>query len=111
MAWLEEYLQDYAGAILVVSHDRYFLDSLVNVIYEIERTEATRYTGNYSTFVELKEKAQALQEKKYVAQQKEIDVMEDYVRRNIARATSSKALKINENKLNEWKESINPLKN
>lgn len=93
LAWLEGYLQSYSGAILVVSHDRYFLDSLVTVIYEIERTTATRYTGNYSKFVETKEKEQELQEKKYIAQQNQIEQMEDYVRRNIAGATSSKSAK------------------
>ncbi|MEW8988062.1 MAG: ATP-binding cassette domain-containing protein, partial [Bacillus sp. (in: firmicutes)] len=93
LAWLEGYLQSYPGAILVVSHDRYFLDSLVTVIYEIERTTATRYTGNYSKFVETKEKERELQKEKYVAQQNQIEKMEDYVRRNIARATSSKSAK------------------
>lgn len=77
----------------MVSHDRYFLDSLVTVIYEIKRTTATRYTGNYSKFVETKEKEQELQEKKYAAQQNQIEQMEDYVRRNIAGATSSKSAK------------------
>lgn len=93
LAWLEAYLSAYSGAILVVSHDRYFLDSLVNVIYEIERTEAQRYTGNYSKYVETKAKNKELLAKNYSMQQEKISKMEDYVVRNIAMATSSKSAK------------------
>ncbi|VEI07139.1 ABC-F family ATP-binding cassette domain-containing protein [Kurthia zopfii] len=99
LTWLENYLQSYPGAILVVSHDRYFLDALVKVVYEIERTRAIRYTGNYSKFVELKAENRELQMKKYIAQQTLIAEMEDYVRRNIARATSSKSAKNKQHQL------------
>lgn len=93
LSWLENYLKAYAGAILVVSHDRYFLDSLVTGIYEIERTVAQEYTGNYSKYVESKEKDRELHSKKYAMQQNQIEKMEDYVRRNIAMATSAKSAK------------------
>ncbi|QDQ02172.1 ABC-F type ribosomal protection protein [Lysinibacillus fusiformis] len=93
LAWLEGYLRSYPGAILVVSHDRYFLDSLVNVIYEIERTEAIRYTGNYSKYVESKMKNRDIHAKKYNLQQQQIGKMEDYIQRNITMATSSKSAK------------------
>ncbi|MBO8171655.1 MAG: ABC-F family ATP-binding cassette domain-containing protein [Bacillaceae bacterium] len=88
--WLEQYLQNYEGGILVVSHDRYFLDQLVNVVYEIERTKAVRYTGNYSRF--LQEKAQRLdqQVREYEKQQEEIKRMEDFIQKNIARASTTK---------------------
>lgn len=91
--WLEVYLRSYQGSILVISHDRYFLDALVNGIYEIERTEVRKYVGNYSEYVDSKEKARNLLEKKYVLQQQKISKMEDYIQRNITMATSSKSAK------------------
>jgi ATP-binding cassette subfamily F protein 3 len=90
LTWLENYLRGYPGAILVVSHDRYFLDSLVTAIYEIERTMAKRYTGNYSRFIELKSAQYEIELKHYEKQQEEIARMEDFIRRNIARATTTK---------------------
>ncbi|MCW9132503.1 ABC-F type ribosomal protection protein [Bacillus paramycoides] len=93
LSWLENYLKAYSGAILVVSHDRFFLDSLVTGIYEIERSVARKYTGNYSKYVESKEKDRELHAKKYALQQNQIEKMEDYVRRNITMATSAKSAK------------------
>ncbi|MGF9964567.1 ABC-F family ATP-binding cassette domain-containing protein [Bacillus rhizoplanae] len=93
LSWLESYLRSYSGTILVVSHDRYFLDSLVTGIYEIERTVARRYTGNYSKYVESKEKDRELHAKKYAMQKTQIAKMEDYIQRNIAMATSAKSAK------------------
>lgn len=90
LSWLEQYLQNYRGGILVVSHDRYFLDALVNVIYEIERHRATKYHGNYTKFLERKEQAYEQKIKQYRKQQKEIARMEDFVQRNIARASTTK---------------------
>ena len=71
--WLESYLKDYPRAIVVVSHDRMFLDHVVDVVYEIEYGKITRYPGNYSKFVELKREAWEKQKKDYEAQQKEIE--------------------------------------
>ncbi|WP_127579990.1 ABC-F family ATP-binding cassette domain-containing protein [Paenibacillus koleovorans] len=90
LTWLEGYLRGYPGGILVVSHDRYFLDALVTGIYEIERHVCKRYTGNYSRFVELKAAEYETDLKHYEKQQEEIGRMEDFVRRNIARATTTK---------------------
>ncbi|WP_018130957.1 ABC-F family ATP-binding cassette domain-containing protein [Effusibacillus pohliae] len=90
VTWLENYLKNYPGALLLVSHDRYFLDSLVQVVYELDRGSIRRYTGNYSAFLEQKEAELALQVKRYEQQQAEIARMEDFIRRNIARATTSK---------------------
>lgn len=90
LTWLEGYLQQYPGALLIVSHDRYFLDRLVQTIVEIERTEAKKYTGNYSRFIELKAEEYAIQLKHYEKQQDEISRMEDFVQRNIVRATTTK---------------------
>ena len=91
--WLEDYLKGYKGAILIVSHDRYFLDKLCTSICEIERGFLTRYKGNYSAFVRLKEEAVTRQAKEYELQQKEIAKMEDYVARNLVRASTSKSAK------------------
>lgn len=89
--WLEEYLHDYKGALLLVSHDRYFLDRLCTSICEIERGRLTRYKGNYTTFTQLKEAAVARQWKEYEMQQKEIAKLEDYVARNLTRASTAKS--------------------
>lgn len=90
LTWLEDYLRGYSGAVLVVSHDRYFLDAMTNVIYEIERTRCKRYTGNYSRYMELKAAEYEIELKHYEKQQEEIARMEDFVRRNIVRATTTK---------------------
>lgn len=90
LTWLEGYLKSYSGAILVVSHDRYFLDTLVNVIYEIEKTKATKYVGNYSKYLEQKAKNLELTMKNYEKQQSEIMKLEDFVNRNIARASTTR---------------------
>lgn len=91
--WLEDYLRGYKGAILIVSHDRYFLDKLCTSICEIERGFLTRYKGNYSAFVRLKEESVTRQAKEYELQQKEIAKMEDYVAKNLVRASTSKSAK------------------
>jgi len=90
LEWLEQFLHSYPGGLLIVSHDRYFLDALVNVIYEIERTKATKYTGNYSSFLEQKAERYEHELKQYMKQQKEIDKLEDFVQKNIARASTTK---------------------
>lgn len=109
LTWLENYLHSYVGTILIVSHDRYFLDSLVTSIYEIERTEARRYVGNYSKYVESKEKDQEILSKKYVKQQEEIEKMENYIQRNLVRATSSKSAKNKRKQLERIKRIDKPL--
>ncbi len=93
MQWLESYLKSYKKAVIVVSHDRYFLDAIADTIYEIERTRSTRYVGNYTKYLEQKEQNRDLQAKAYQLQQKEIKRLEDYVARNIARASTSKSAK------------------
>lgn len=88
--WLEEYLKSYRGAVLIVSHDRYFLDKLCTSICEIERGILKRYKGNYSAFVRQREENDTRQEKEYEQQQKQIAKMEDYVARNLVRASTTK---------------------
>ena len=91
--WLEEYLQEYKGALLIVSHDRYFLDKLTTSICEIERGVLKRYKGNYSKFTVLKHEAVTRQLKEYEAQQEEIAKLQDFVDRNLVRATTSNMAK------------------
>ncbi len=88
--WLEDYLRTYKGAVLIVSHDRFFLDRLCTSICELERGALKRYRGNYSAFVRQREENDARQEKEYEMQQKQIAKLEDYVARNLVRATTSK---------------------
>jgi ATP-binding cassette, subfamily F, member 3 len=90
LTWLEKYLNGYAGAILVVSHDRFFLDALVNIIYEIERTHCKRYVGNYSKYLDQKAEDIERQMNSYEKQQSEISKLEDFIARNIARASTTK---------------------
>ncbi len=89
--WLEEYLQTFNGAILVVSHDRYFLDRTVTRILEIENKRLISYTGNYSKYKILKAERFARLLKEYEAQQEERAKLQDYVDRNIVRATTAKS--------------------
>ena len=77
--WLEGYLRDYPRAIVLVSHDRMFLDNIVETVYEIEYGKITRYSGNYTKFIELKKEAYEKQKKDYEAQQKEIKRLRDWV--------------------------------
>ncbi|WP_163882411.1 ABC-F family ATP-binding cassette domain-containing protein [Paenibacillus favisporus] len=90
LTWLEDYLRAYSGSLLVVSHDRYFLDRLVTTIVEIERHQSKRYTGNYSRYMELKAAEYESQMKMYEKQQDEIAKMEAFIQRNIVRASTTK---------------------
>ncbi|MDR0946856.1 MAG: ABC-F family ATP-binding cassette domain-containing protein [Ruminococcus sp.] len=87
--WLENFLKSYKGALLIVSHDRYFLDALTTSTCEIENARLTRYKGNYTRFTALKKEAVTRQLKEYEEQQKEIAELKDYVDRNIVRASTS----------------------
>lgn len=90
LTWLEDYLRSYAGALLVVSHDRYFLDRLVTAIVEIERHQSKRYTGNYSRYIDLKAAEYESAMKQFEKQQDEIARMEDFIQKNIVRASTTK---------------------
>ena len=93
LMWLEEYLQSYKGAILAVSHDRYFLDKVCNRICEIENHKAMLFKGNYSKYLVLKEEYIALKTKEYNAQQNEILSLQTYADKNIVRASTSQSAK------------------
>ena len=86
--WLENYLKEYKGAVIIVSHDRYFLDSVASDICEIENCELVRYKGGYSSFLKQKEERIKTLTKEYEKQQREIEDLRDYVRKNLAKSSS-----------------------
>ncbi|MBO0446735.1 ABC-F family ATP-binding cassette domain-containing protein [Enterococcus ureilyticus] len=90
LSWLENYLPSYSGALLIVSHDRYFLDKVVSEVYEISRHKMRYYKGNYSKYLELKAEQLTSEWKAYEKQQTEINKLEDFVARNLVRASTTK---------------------
>ncbi len=90
IAWLENYLVNYSGALIIVSHDRYFLDKVATITLDLTKHSLDHYVGNYSRFVELKEQKLATEAKNYEKQQKEIAALEDFVNRNLVRASTTK---------------------
>ncbi len=90
MEWLEGYLKGYPGAVLVVSHDRYFLDAVCSRIWEVENKGLASYKGNYSAYLPQKEMAVALQQKQHDADVAKAAKLEDYIARNLVRASTTK---------------------
>lgn len=90
LSWLEGYLKGYAGAILIVSHDRYFLDQVVTIVYEVSRTKVTKYTGNYSAYLDEKAKNYERDLKMYERQMDEKAKLETFIQKNLARASTTK---------------------
>ncbi|WP_096201970.1 ABC-F family ATP-binding cassette domain-containing protein [Bacillus sp. FJAT-45350] len=90
LTWLEQYLSNYDGAVLIVSHDRYFLDKIVTIVYDLSRTKATKYHGNYSAYLEENAKRYEMELKQFEKQQGEVAKLEDFIQRNIARASTTK---------------------
>lgn len=88
LGWLEQYLTAYKGAVIVVSHDRYFLDAVSSDICELENGELVRYKGGYSSFLKQKEERIKVLSREYEKQQRELEELRDYVRRNIAKSSS-----------------------
>ena len=93
LGWLEDYLKGYKGSVLIVSHDRYFLNKLCTRICEIESGKLTSYKGDYSAYLVQKKMNSERQLKEYEAQQKEIAKLEDYIVRNKTRASTAKMAK------------------
>ncbi len=93
LSWLEDYLKGYKGAIIIVSHDRYFLDRLCNRIFEIENKRLTAYKGNYSSYVVQREMKLEREKKEYEIQKKEIAKLKDYIAKNKVRASTSNMAK------------------
>ncbi|MET3700121.1 ATP-binding cassette subfamily F protein 3 [Bacillus oleivorans] len=90
LTWLERYLQTYEGAVLVVSHDRYFLDKIATQVYELSRTKIIPFAGNYSNYLRLKADMYEKELKAYEKQQEEISKLKDFIQKNLARASTTK---------------------
>ena len=111
LLWLENYLKNYRGAILIVSHDRYFLDKVTTETLELSRGKLEKYVGNYSQYIKLKAEKLATQAKQYDKQQKEIASLEDFVNRNLARASTTKRAQSRRKKLEKMARLDQPLAN
>lgn len=99
LSWLEQYLQGYSGAILIVSHDRYFLDKVVNQVYEISRSTSIKYIGNYSRYLEQSAENFERELKLYEKQQDEVAKLKDFIQKNMARASTTKRAQSRRKKL------------
>lgn len=107
LSWLENYLKNYDGAILIVSHDRYFLDQVVSIVYEVSRHHVSKFSGNYSDYLDQKAKNYELDVKRYEKEQSEKAKLEQFVEKNIARASSTKMAQSRRKMLErrEWMDS------
>ncbi len=98
-AWLEEYLKNYGGAVISVTHDRYYLDKVCTEIWEIEYGKLNVYRESYSSYKKTKAKNLELVEKAYKEQNDYINKLEDYISKNIVRASTSKMAKSRQKEL------------
>jgi ATP-binding cassette subfamily F protein 3 len=90
LSWLEQYLLHYEGAIIIVSHDRYFLDKVSTIVYEVSRTKTTKFVGNYSYYLDEKAKSFELEMKQYEKQQGEVEKLQTFIEKNLVRASTTK---------------------
>ncbi|MCO4497185.1 ABC transporter, ATP-binding protein [Streptococcus infantarius subsp. infantarius] len=109
IAWLENYLVNYQGALIIVSHDRYFLDKVATVTLDLTKHSLDRYVGNYSKFMDLKAEKLALEAKNYEKQAKEIAKLEDFVQRNLVRASTTKRAQARRKQLEKMERMDKPL--
>lgn len=109
LSWLEQYLQGYPGALLIVSHDRYFLDKVVTQVYELSRTNCRKYVGNYSKYLEESAALYEQELKLFEKQQEEIAKLKDFVQKNIARASTTKRAQSRRKQLEKMKVMDRPL--
>jgi len=109
LSWLESYLNSYPGAVVIVSHDRYFLDKTVSIVYEISRHKTKKYHGSYSKFLEQKALNYEQDVKEFEKQQTEIKEMEDFIQRNIARASTTKRAQSRRKQLEKMERIDRPL--
>jgi ATP-binding cassette, subfamily F, member 3 len=109
LTWLEQYLQGYDGAILIVSHDRYFLDKVVTQVYEVSRHQIQKYPGNYSSYLDLKAANYERDMKLFEKQQQEVANLQDFIQRNLARASTTKRAQSRRKKLEKMEIMDRPL--
>ncbi len=108
LSWLENYLQNYTGALLIVSHDRYFLDQIVTEVYELSKHEIRKFHGNYSKYLIEKAAIYEREMKRYEKQQDEMAKMQDFIQRNIARASTTKRAQSRRRQLERMKQLDRP---
>ncbi|WML42287.1 ABC-F family ATP-binding cassette domain-containing protein [Neobacillus sp. OS1-2] len=109
LSWLEQYLQSYDGAILIVSHDRYFLDKVVTQVYEVSRKQIARFTGNYSAYLDQKAANYERDMKVFEKQQQEVANLQDFIQKNLARASTTKRAQSRRKKLEKMEIMDRPL--
>lgn len=109
LSWLEQYLQGYAGAILIVSHDRYFLDKVVTQVYEVSRKQIQKFIGNYSSYLDQKAANYERDMKLYERQQQEVANLQEFIQRNLARASTTKRAQSRRKKLEKMELLDRPL--
>jgi ATP-binding cassette subfamily F protein 3 len=109
LTWLEQYLQSYHGAILIVSHDRYFLDKVVTQVYEVSRKQIQRFSGNYSSYLDQKAANYERDLKLFEKQQQEVADLQDFIHRNLARASTTKRAQSRRKKLEKMEMMDRPL--
>lgn len=109
LSWLEQYLQAYDGAILIVSHDRYFLDKVVTQVYEVSRKQIQKFIGNYSSYLDQKAANYERDLKLYEKQQQEVANLQDFIQRNLARASTTKRAQSRRKKLEKMDLMDRPL--
>ncbi|CAH2715065.1 putative ABC transporter ATP-binding protein YheS [Neobacillus rhizosphaerae] len=109
LSWLEQYLQSYDGAILIVSHDRYFLDKVVTQVYEVSRKKIQRFPGNYSSYLDQKAANYERDMKLFEKQQQEVANLQDFIQRNLARASTTKRAQSRRKKLEKMETMDRPL--
>ncbi len=109
LTWLEQYLQSYHGAILIVSHDRYFLDKVVTQVYEVSRKQIQRFSGNYSSYLDQKAANYERDLKLFEKQQQEVADLQDFIHRNLARASTTKRAQSRRKKLEMMEMMDRPL--
>jgi len=108
LSWLEQYLQSYNGAVLIVSHDRYFLDKVVTQVYEISRHHIQRFAGNYSNYLTQKAENYERDMKLFEKQQDEIAKLESFIQKNLARASTTKRAQSRRKKLDRMEKVDRP---
>ncbi|WP_273126184.1 ATP-binding cassette domain-containing protein [Metabacillus sp. HB246100] len=109
LSWLEQYLQGYDGSILIVSHDRYFLDKIVTQVYEISRNTSTKFIGNYSNYLKIKAENYEKDLKAFERQQDEVAKLKDFIQKNLARASTTKLAQSRRKKLEKMDLMHRPL--
>lgn len=109
LSWLESYLVHYPGAIVIVSHDRYFLDKTVSIVYEISRHQSRKYFGTYSQFLDQKQAEYEKELKEFEKQQADIKRTEDFIQRNLARASTTKRAQSRRKQLEKMNRIEKPL--